>query len=112
MTTPRPPRVLPVPNEPGRYLVRSDTGGPPWLVDLFFDEHGPACACWVEHNRADIYRECKHVRWAKDEHEEIKKWDAIEAADMKRRIQWAKSIGYWPKRFGPPPPMVSPKTTD
>lgn len=58
--------ILPMPHEPGRYLVPSDTGGPPWLVDLDAGAGLPGCACAIEHNRTEAHWDCKHIRAVKE----------------------------------------------
>lgn len=58
--------ILPVPNEPGRYLVTSETDGAPWLVDLSPGDDLPGCGCAIEHNRTEADWDCKHLRAVKE----------------------------------------------
>lgn len=54
--------VIPVPHEPTRYWVSSETEptGPPYMVDL--DYEGQArCSCQIIHNRTDAHADCKHI---------------------------------------------------
>lgn len=55
--------VIPT-DEPGRYLVTSETDGLPWLVDLEADPDLPQCACAIEHNRTKDRWCCQHVKAA------------------------------------------------
>lgn len=66
--------VRPVPDEPGRFLVQSDTEGLPWLVDLFYRDEDfgnrvfPTCACWISYNRTANRRGCHHIDQARAFH--------------------------------------------
>jgi uncharacterized Zn finger protein len=54
--------VTPIPNEPGRFHVTSETDDLPWLVDLKSPYGEPKCACAIEHNRTERHWSCKHIR--------------------------------------------------
>jgi len=59
-------RVVPVPGEPGRYLVASATEVLPWLVDLRNDLGEPRCACAIAHNRERARWDCRHIAAAQE----------------------------------------------
>lgn len=61
--------VTPVPHEPTRYWVSSETdpAGPPYMVDL--DDDGTAtCSCSIIHNRTAANAHCKHIAPAREAH--------------------------------------------
>ncbi len=55
--------VSPVPNEPTRFRVISETDGEDWLVDLDPGPDMPKCACAIEHKRTPEHWHCKHVEF-------------------------------------------------
>lgn len=54
--------VTPIPGEPDRFFVSSDTDNELWLVDLHPGPDLPRCACAIHYNRTALDWRCKHIR--------------------------------------------------